>query len=187
LKPSTMFSYSPLIAAVSLSGCASLVGGARFSEEVPPKEIESLIYVFRPFSMNSTLLSASFYWDDKFLVSLGLNDYTVVRTTPGKHKITVDQPFAQPRGSYPEPHEFELAGGRTYRLTLKLVQDGVRPPGVTMTPIIVGKAFIPIYSQTGGPRMVHKWVLEEAADFKEELNAERKPVLRRAELTSNSN
>jgi Protein of unknown function (DUF2846) len=171
-----------LIATVFLNGCASFVGGTRFLEEAPPKDNEALLYIFRPFSMSSTLLSASFYWDDRFLVSLGLNDYTVVRATPGKHKIAVEQPFAQPKGSYPEPQEFEIAGGRKYRMTLKLVQDGVRPAGMTMTPIIVGKNIVPIYSQTGGPRMVHKWVLEEATDFDQELKAERKPVLRRAEI-----
>ena len=170
---------------VCASGCASLMGGTRFSEEAPPKENEALVYIFRPFSMDSTLLTASFYWDEKFLVSLGLNDYTVVRATPGKHKISVDQPFGQRKGSYPEPHEFQLVGGQTYRMALKRVHDGTRPTGMSMTPIIVGKAVVPVYSQTGGPIMLHKWILEEATNFSEELNAERKPVLRRATLDSN--
>jgi hypothetical protein len=169
-----------LTVTICLYGCASVIGGTRFSEEAPPKDNETLVYIFRPSSMESTLLSASFYWNDKFLVSLGLNDYTVVRTTPGKHKIAVDQPFGQPKGSYPEPQEFELVSGRTYRVTLKLVQVGVKPIGMKMTPIIAGKAFIPIYSQTGGPVKVHKWFLEEATNFDQEINAERKPVLRRA-------
>jgi hypothetical protein len=126
----------------SLSACASLTKGPSFTEAVAPNANEALVYLFRPYSFYSTLLETEVYFDGKSIASLGLNDHTWVRTTPGRHVVGVTQPFGQRAGSYPQPYEFMTNAGKTYVLTLERRQEGSVQVG-----------------------MVHRWRLEENPGF----------------------
>lgn len=73
------------IALFLLGGCAAT--GPQFTEHKPPKQEESRIYFYRPYSMVAQGGGPAITIDEKKVVTLLNKGYTVAYVPPGQHRI----------------------------------------------------------------------------------------------------
>ncbi len=104
-----------------LCSCSAPVKGPAFIAEPEPKDSESLLYIYRPYTTDLSIRKSLFHINGMSVVELQAGGYTAVRLSPGEYELSHSfGPILQGDSSADLGLQIKLKGGTAYFVAMKV-------------------------------------------------------------------